>query len=447
MQPEKLKIAFIVAAEGDLTSLPPLGPAFLAAAIHRDLPGARALLCEKFDEVLLAKPDLVGISAGTDNYALATAWAKELKARLGVPVILGGIHISLAPRSLDPCFDLAVVGEGEAAIVEVLRSYLRRGRFDHEELEDISGLAFFLDGSLRLTPPRPQAADLTALAMPRAELAPYYRERPAARHLFTARGCPYSCDFCASSRLFPGYRALPAARVADEIERLVTAEKASRVIFYDDLLAADKRRLADLAAELERRGLTGRCRFTGSVRADLVDRETCRLLARIGFDLAAVGLESFSDGVLAFLNKKGLSGAVNQRALDLLAEHGIAALGLFMFGVPVETVADVELTLEAVRSNAEAGKLSDAYWALLAPYPGTKTWEQAAARGLVKPAMDWKLFSGGGRPELYLGERLTRAELAAIVGKWRAKLAPLRPGGPSPSRTSLFCEQGAGLHF
>lgn len=446
MPPAKLKIAFIVAAEGDLTGLPPLGPAFLAASINRALPGAQVLLCERLEDVLREKPDLVGVSANTDNYAVAVAWAKKLKSALAAPVILGGIHISLAPASLAPCFDLAVIGEGEDGAVEALRSYLRYGRFNYSDLRAVRGLAFFHEGRLCLTPPRPQAQDLSALAPPRAELVPYYRARTA-RHLFTARGCPYSCDFCASSRLFQGYRALPAALVAEEIGRLVREENAARIIFYDDLLAADKRRLAALADELGRRGLLGSCRFTGSVRADLVDRETCALLVRLGFDLAAIGLESFSDGVLAFLNKKGLSGEVNQRALDLLADHGIAALGLFMFGVPPETAADVELTLEAVGRNAAAGKLSDAYWSLLAPYPGTRTWDQAAARGIVKPDMDWSLFSGGGRPELYLGQRLSRPELAAIIGRWRGRLAKLRPGGPSPSRTSLFCEQGKELHF
>lgn len=426
-----------MAAEGDLTSLPPLGPGFLAASINRSLPGTEVVLAERPEQLLKEAPGLVGISANTDNYALAVKWAKSIKAELGVPVILGGIHISMAPGSLDKCFDLAVIGEGELTLVEALRSYMRHSRFDHSDLAGVPGLAFYRDGRLHSTPEREPVADLAQLPLPSGEMAPYYRGKRL-RHIFSARGCPYRCDFCSSSRLFSRHRALPAGLVVEEIERLVLGEGAERIVFYDDLFIADKRRLSAIAAGLEERGLTGKCRFSGSVRADLIDEETCRLLARIGMDQVAIGLESFSDKVLAFLNKTGLSGEINQRALDLLAGRGIGVLALLMFGVPVETAEDINSTLEKICRNAEAGKIRDAYWAMLAPYPGTKTWDQAKERGLVGDSMDWSLFAGGGSPALYLGMNVSRDKLCGLIDEWRARLALARPGPPSSSRTSLF---------
>jgi radical SAM superfamily enzyme YgiQ (UPF0313 family) len=439
-----MKIALIVAAEGELTDLPPLGLGFLAANVHRALPGVEVLLKEKLADLLAEKPDVVGISAGTENYALAVEWAKIIKAELGVPVILGGVHISLAPWSLKDCFDLAVLGEGEVTLVETLRSFLEHRGFDRVALKAVPGLAFFQDGRLCLTGPRPLAEDLDQLARPRSEMAPYYRTR-ARRHIFSARGCPYRCDFCASSRMFSRYRAHSESAVAEDVEYLVSLERTGSIIFYDDIFIADKRRLAGLIARLEERGLLGKCRFSGAVRADLIDEETCRQLRRLGMDYVAIGLETFSDKVLRSLNKAGATCEVNQRALDLLARHGIGALGLFMFGAPEETAEDVHFTLERIYRNVEAGKLHDAYWGLLLPYPGTKTWEQAMERGIVSEAMDWSLFGGGGSPALYLGTHVSRAALLEIVGEWRAKLTLLRPGRTSDSRTSLFINDGKEL--
>lgn len=430
----RLKFGLLAAAEGDLTSLPPLGAACVAAAVRRAVPGAEPLLFERLEDLLAARPALAGLSATTDNYALAVRWAKRIKAELGAPVILGGAHISLAPWSLDPVFDAAVVGEGELAAPELVSAYLGRGAFEPGDLRRIPGLAFAEAGRVVVTPPRPQAEDLAALPRPYDELAPWYRGRDA-RHVFSARGCPFRCDFCSSSRLFSGYRALPAAALADDLERLVAREGARRIIFYDDLFIAGKERLAALAGELERRGLAGRCAFTVSARADLLDGETCGLLARLGADLAALGLESFSDPVLRDLGKKGLTAGTNQRALGLLGAAGIGALGLLMFGAPAETAEDAAATLAAVEENALSGRLRDAYCGLLSPYPGTVTWERAARRGLVSADMDWGRFSGGAS-RLYLGERLPLPELKRLIAAWRAK--PAAPGLNSLSRTSLF---------
>ncbi|MBI4351991.1 MAG: B12-binding domain-containing radical SAM protein [Elusimicrobia bacterium] len=432
-----MKLGLIVAAEGDLTDLPPLGLGFLAANIKRSLPEVEVLLRERLEDLLKEAPDLIGISATTETYALAVNWARAIKAGPGVPVILGGIHISLAPGSLAGCFDLAVIGEGEVTIVEVLRSYLSRGGFDYPALGKIPGVAFLREGGLYLAPERPLAGDLDQLARPREELAPYYQTR-SGRHIFSARGCPYRCDFCASSRMFSRYRPHSPDVIADDIEYLVSGGHSGPIIFYDDLFISDKRRLGNLISRLDGRGLLGKARFTGAVRADLVDEETCRQLNRLGMDRVAIGLETFSDRVLRSLNKAGASSEANQRALDLLARHGIGVLALFIFGTAAETAGDVHFTLERIFSNVAAGKIGDAYWGLLTPYPGTRTWEQALERGIVAADMDWSQFSGGGSPALYLGTHLSRPALAEIIEEWRAKLTLLRPGRISGSRTSLF---------
>ena len=99
--------------------------------------------------------DLIGITAVTVDYGRAAAVAQEVKQALSVPVIIGGVHISSLPSSLKPCFDLGLIGEGEQTMLELLRLFGATRQFRAEDLVSIPGLAFFEDGALVVTDPRP----------------------------------------------------------------------------------------------------------------------------------------------------------------------------------------------------------------------------------------------------------------------------------------------------
>ena len=436
-----MKIGLILAAEGGRCDLPPLGLGFVGASINRSLPDVEVVFKEKLEDLLHEGPDLIGISASTDTYSIAIKWAQTIKAQLGVPVILGGIHISLVPESLASCFDLAVLGEGEITIVEVLRSYQKHHRLDYSLLQRIPGLAYFNNGRLARTAPRPQITDLDGLARPCRELLPYY-QKGGQSHVFSARGCPYHCHFCASTKMFARYHSHSVDTIVADIEHLIQVEQAKFITFFDDLFIADKRKLDAIATRLEERGLLGKCQFMGHVRANLIDEAVCQQLKRLRMDVVSMGIESFSDKVLKSLNKTGNSCEVNQRTLDLLAQHGIGVLSLFLFGTPAETAEDVHYTLEQIYRNVEAGKIRDAQWAMLLTYPGTKIWDHAKERGLVSENMDWSLFSGtlgtGDRSALYLGTNLSRPELVTITDEWRAKFTLLVPDRQPDARTNLF---------
>ena len=58
------------------------------------------------------KPDIVGISSVTQNYNLAKNYAEYAQSQ-GIPVIIGGVHISMLPESLSEYMDVACLGEGE----------------------------------------------------------------------------------------------------------------------------------------------------------------------------------------------------------------------------------------------------------------------------------------------------------------------------------------------
>jgi radical SAM superfamily enzyme YgiQ (UPF0313 family) len=76
-------------------------------------------------------PDLVGITACTEEFATARAVARELKDKLrhDLPVVVGGVHVTLNAEEVvgNEEFDLVCVGEGEGAIVDIAEA-IEQGR-------------------------------------------------------------------------------------------------------------------------------------------------------------------------------------------------------------------------------------------------------------------------------------------------------------------------------
>lgn len=431
-----MKVGLILAVEAGRTDFPALGIGFLAASVRAQLPEVEVVIKERLDDLLAESPDVLGISASTDTYHIALRWAEEIKAKSKALVVIGGIHISLLPASLEPCFDVAVIGEGELTFVDLLQSVLEHGGLERRALRSIAGLAFCEDAGVHVTAQRALTRDLDQLPLPNRRELPFHHEGGRA-HVFSARGCPYDCSFCASARFFGRYRCHSVQTVADDIDLLINEEKASFIVFYDDLFIARKSRLRELIEQLEARKLIGKCQYMGHVRANLIDDEVCELLKRLGMDVVSMGLETFSDSLLSFYNKRGVTAAVNQRALDVLARHGINVLSLFMFGAPVETADDVHETLEAIYANLEAGKIGDGQWGALVPYPGTALWDSAREAGVVHEKMDWRKFSAQRKSELYIG-KLPRQELLSIIDEWKTKFSLLVPNRSANTHTNLF---------
>ena len=408
----------------DYNSLPVAGIGYLAGMIKKELPQVDVILDQDLDSMIGEKPDIVGISSVTENYHIAIEWAARVKEKLKVPVIIGGIHITLLPLSIKPCFDLAVLGEGEHAIVEILKSFMNsKNTLDYAELAKVKGLFFIKDGKSVMTEARELVADLDSLpTLPYDEL-PFYRKEGGAC-IIASRGCPFRCSFCASEKMFRKYRSFSVERIMKDVRYFVRLGK-KHIIFYDDLLIADRKRLEGLVNGIEAEEINTKCTFSCQVRANCITPEVCKLLQRMGVTDVGMGIESFSDKVLKFYNKTGVTAEINQRAIDMLHEHKILINPSIMFGAPIETKEDMLMTFRKVFINIRAGKINFSAWGLLRPYPGTSIWEHAEKRGLVGNDMDFKKISEWSNFELYLCEHVLKDEFMTIVREWTTKITLL----------------------
>jgi radical SAM superfamily enzyme YgiQ (UPF0313 family) len=197
--------------------------------------------------------------------------------------------------------------------------------------------------------------------------------------ILTSRGCPYRCVFCAASAFWKKVRFHSAEYIVAEIKEIVAQYGATRIIYFlDDLFAADLERVKKIAELIQREPLLRGTEFSCTCRANLVQDELVRVLKSMNIIEVMIGFESMAANTLKYL-KPHVTVQDNQRAVDTFHRHGINVTGFFVIGSPQETRAEIEQTLEFVRS-APLHRI-EAY--LLTPLPGTAVWEYALERGIL----------------------------------------------------------------
>jgi len=360
-------------------------------------------------------PDIIGISSVTQNFNLAKKYAGFARGK-GIPVIMGGVHISMLPGSLPEGADMACIGEAESTIVEILDLFLRGKGFPKDELKKIRGIVFRDENNnLALTEPRPLIEKLDDIKMPARDLL----EIDKHSYVFSSRGCPFRCTFCASSRFWDKVRLFSAEYVVREIKELYGKYNVRMVSFYDDLFIIDSRRLADITALLKKEGLHKKIKFTCSCRSNLVNEKIAILLKDMGVVSVGMGLESGSQRVLSYLKGESTSVGKNKDAIQVLKKHGIAVNASLVIGSPDETESEMMETYNFIKMSSL--DLVDVY--VLIPLPGTPVWQYAKERRLVSDDMDWSRlninFEKGYENSIILSEIYGREQLYKIYRRFR----------------------------
>src|ERR1035438_5890750 len=173
---EKERSGALAAAAGRTM---PYGLLSLAAVVRQagfpvdflDASGMNLDVEETCAAILARFPWVVGITTVTqsiDRVALITRRLKELKP--GLPIIVGGPHVSSVPTETFErfdCFDVGVIGEGELTFPDLLKA-MEEGR----PLDDMKGLIYRKDGVPHRTKRRTLIQNLDSLPMPAWDLVP-----------------------------------------------------------------------------------------------------------------------------------------------------------------------------------------------------------------------------------------------------------------------------------
>jgi len=367
------------------TVYPPLGLAYLSSALKRHFKDIQIRIIDRDVEAVVKsfRPEAVGISAVSQNYGRAIEIGRLCRS-LQIPVFIGGVHITLLPESLSKVFDFGVFGEGEHTVVDVIDYLSNGGRLGSSNMENIKGIILHTENGIKLTEPRPIIQGLVSIRFPDRDLL----NIPVGQntYMFTSRGCPYKCTFCASTRFWNKVRWFPAEYVVDEIEEIIKKYRPPAISFYDDLFIGNIKRLERIVELICSRGIHKKVKFGFSCRANLVNDRLVKILQPLKISMVCIGLESGCQRTLEYLKGSGVTVEQNLRAVELFSKANINAQGTFVIGSPDESEEEILQTLNFIRKS----KLSLFEVYVLSPFPGTPIWETAKKMGLVSNSMDWK---------------------------------------------------------
>ena len=418
----KIKFLFINAIDSSKkieTKYPPLGIGYLVSSLRKCF-GKDKIVFKVIEdniekEIIDFKPDIVGISSVSQNYNKATAYARISKKH-GLPVIVGGVHISMMPSSLTMDMDVGVIGEGEVTICELLELFIKEGKFTKTDLKKIEGIIYWNNDSVILTSSeRELISPLDNLPFPARDLL----DIQPRTYMFTSRGCPYHCSFCASSQFWSNVRFFSAEYVVNEIEYLISRYNVKHINFYDDIFSVDVKRTKKILNILREKDYLGKIDFSCTIRANMVNDEVILLLKEMGIKSISMGLESGSNKILKYLKRDSIDVKRNENAIKIIKKHRISVSGSFIIGAPEETKKEALETLKFIlKSRLDS---FDIY--VLTPFPGTLVWDYAVSRGLVSKKMDWEKlnanFSDNYNSAVILSEKLTRKEIYKLFLRFK----------------------------
>jgi radical SAM superfamily enzyme YgiQ (UPF0313 family) len=392
--------------------VPPLGILYIAAVLERQGHELQVFDIDPdvspcIDQVRKFAPHIVGIGCYTNTYPKARRLAARLKQELPQAIfVCGGVHATAKPQETirELKVDYLVYAEGERSMSQLVRC-LESG--SHGEISGIKGLYYWKDGEVAYTGPPELIEDLDSIPFParhlldfRPYLAPPGMIRGHAMErittVFTSRGCPYPCIYCAS-HIVQGkkIRRRSVPNVIAELEGLVKNYGIRGFYICDDLVTGDRDWMLEFSRQLSAKNLG--LRWACQARVDRVDEEMLRLMKQAGCVQLDFGVESGSDKTLKTMKKKA-SAEEGRSAFALMHAMKMRACATFIIGFPGETEEDMEETY----GLAKAINADYTVFYFLTPYPGTAIYSMAVQNGWIDPT-------------LIADERFTHRQVAAPI--------------------------------
>ena len=379
----------IVEPEYDRPAYPRTSLACLAGYLREHGVDVDVLDC-KFDrldhdegvaEALARRPDVVGLTALTNEIRAAARFAAALKdADPSIVTVVGDAHASALPeRTLRemPSFDFVVIGEGERTLLELVRA------IESGSARRLPGVAFLDADEFVRGEPR-ETLDASELPMPAWDLF-----RPAAHYIpQTSRGCPFACRFCMNPA-GRKVRARTPARMLDEIA-LLCRLGAKSVYFGDEIFTVKRRRIVEFCLGMIERGLSERIAWSCQTHVNTIDVELARLMRAAGCEWVGLGVETADETAMKTMGK-GIDRDRVRRAVAAVREARLPFHAFFILGQPDETRESAAATIDfAVEMNPDGP-----VFGIMVPYPGTEVGALAARGqgGYLALSADWNDYN------------------------------------------------------
>lgn len=348
------------------------------------------------------EPDLLAIETKTPVVKQHWAIIRDLKTvSPKTKFVLMGDHVTAFPaESMEqsPLDYVLTGGEFDQGLLSIADHAEKRGPL-------IAGIWYRDAGEVRSTGPfqlgkrtyadRPfMDRDLTKWHLYGEHL--YYAP---STYTMVGRDCWHpTCTFCSWTTLWPNFGTRPATSLLDEVE-LILERYGVREIFDDTGTFPIGSFLRAFCNGMVERGYDREVYFSCNMRIDALRQREYELMARAGFRLVKLGIESANQKTLDLL-RKGTAVEDMVRGCKEAKQAGLSPHLTTMVGYPWETRDDARRTLDLAQSLFSDGYADTIQATVVIPYPGTPLYEQACEKGWLKYGTDWDKYDMT-RPAMY----------------------------------------------
>lgn len=372
---------------------PPVGLSYIASVLENK--GYNVKIIDSFiqsytlsdikKEIISFDPDVIGISATTQVIYEANAIVKIAKEiNPNCLTIIGGPHVTyMSDHTLNenPYLDIVLRGEGEQTIIEILES-------KREKWNEITGISYKYNNKIFENPNRDYIQNLDTIPFPAYHLLPLKKYKIYGHlrddwisgksfcGIFTARGCPFKCAFCAASILGVKCRLRSPQNIIEELRILRDKYYKKEIEFLDSTFTINKERTEEICRLIrqEKIDISWFC----STRVDRFNKKIAKTLVNSGCHTVLFGIESGVQHTLDFLNKNFLLDDAT-KAVKIAKEEGLQTIASFIIGSPYETKKMINQTIKyAKKINPTA-----AIFHPLTPFPGTQIYKIAKEKNLI----------------------------------------------------------------
>jgi radical SAM superfamily enzyme YgiQ (UPF0313 family) len=334
----------------------PLGLAYLAGSLRRkghEIRSFDLLFHREYKERLKETitefcPNVIGISVrNLDNqrYSSPTSFLPKTREVVQIcqdsskaKIIVGGSGFSIAPEQLLDYLgiDLGIVGEGEAALGELVQA-VKEGH----DFGNIPGVVVRGKGKIRMAKPR-RIKDLDSLEVPNRgifEPKKYFQEG-AVLNFRTKRGCLFQCIYCTTPQIEGSkIRVRAPKKVVDELEMLIKDYGVDEFYFTDNVFNYPAEHAESICEEIISRGLN--IKWYCIANPCSLSKGLLRLMKEAGCYGLSLGNESGSPQMLRNLRKNFTIEQVRQSCL-YCRELGINHTCFLLLGGPGENRKTVD---------------------------------------------------------------------------------------------------------
>jgi radical SAM superfamily enzyme YgiQ (UPF0313 family) len=330
--------------------------------------------------------DLVGVTGMTCLIARSYEIADEYRRR-GVPVVMGGVHVSMLPEEAIEHCDSVVIGEAEEIWERVVRDAQKKNLQKFYRADE-------------------QFPDLTNSPIPRWDLLK--NDKYLYFIMQTGRGCPYDCEFCLA-KVFNGrkYRHKRIEQVVEEIKIIQEINPEKSIFFADDNLLSVPQYAEELFKAIKPLKLM--VWWCQSSVNKLKDGRLLDLMYEAGCRVVFIGFESISQERLGDFNKSHVNKVAEyEQVIKRVHSKGIGIFGSFILGSDNDSGTNLKDIVDFIMENNIAFSMSN----ILTPLPGSKLFQRLEKENRII-SKEWWEFNGDKvcfRPKLLSAKSLQKGQ-------------------------------------